>query len=383
MAAATDRSTVPKVPGMTETACDPRQSRSVGGWRKGLKIALACGFLTLALLALAESVVRLGGYDDPLAGAVAFASNTENDPIHRTDSTLFYSLRPGMDTMWQGAEVSTNEYGLRGPEIGTKGANEFRILSLGESSTFGAGVADHETYSAVLEELLQARDDWREYRVINAGVSGYTSFQSLKYLELRGLDLAPDLVLFYHEVNDDLPAHYSDRELFDSQAQSWRRKLAEWSAVYRAISAHMTARKLAAQRASQSTLQAKSESVSSDATFPGTNGLAPPTGRVRVSTEERRRNFQELIDLCEIHGIKLVFMHPAYAESMRHSCELTEFCERGRHHLFESYDSLHPTGSEPSPYFLDECHPTRRGHRALASDLCDFLIEIQAVPHAD
>ena len=51
--------------------------------------------------------------------------------------------------------------------------------------------------------------------MINAGVSGYTSFQSRKYLELRGLELKPDLVLFYHEQNDFLKAEFSDRELYD------------------------------------------------------------------------------------------------------------------------------------------------------------------------
>jgi lysophospholipase L1-like esterase len=359
-------------------ANDSLDRRPAHGWRHALKIGLVCLLLVVALLALAESVVRVCGFDRPLAGAVAFAAGADDDPIHQTDSLLFYSLRPDVHTMWQGADVNTNRLGLRGPGIGPKQANEFRILCLGESSTFGAGVEDDETYSARLEAELQSRDEQHAYRVINAGVSGYSSFQSLKYFESRGLDLEPDLVLFYHEINDYLPAGYSDRELFESRIQAWHRGLAEWSAVYRAISGHIAARKIAAQRVAGPPQQAGA--VPPDAMPLLPEGLETPVGRVRVSADERRLVFQELVDLCRKHGITLVFIHPSYAESTRHACELTEFCEQGGHALYEAHDSLHPPGTRPRACFLDECHPNAEGHHALAVGLCDFLAEIHAVP---
>ena len=45
-----------------------------------------------------------------------------------------------------------NGDGLRGPDLAAKPPGELRILSLGESTTFGAKLAYEETYSALLEQ---------------------------------------------------------------------------------------------------------------------------------------------------------------------------------------------------------------------------------------
>ena len=51
----------------------------------------------------------------------------------RHDPLLFWSLKPGAQaadgTIW------VNQQGLRGPEVGHKQPGEYRILSLGESTT--------------------------------------------------------------------------------------------------------------------------------------------------------------------------------------------------------------------------------------------------------
>ena len=63
------------------------------------------------------------------------------------------------------------------------------------SKTTGAPI----TY--LLERELQKRG-YRTVRVINAGVPGYMSWESLVNLQFRVLDLDPDLILIYHGVND-------------------------------------------------------------------------------------------------------------------------------------------------------------------------------------
>lgn len=341
-----------------QTAASPQKPRR----RRLLRFTLVCLLQVAAWLLLAESVVRFGGFDRPLAGSVSFAANAVHDPIHRIDSLLFYSLRPNLRTRWQAAPVSTNSLGLRGPEIRPKQPDEFRILSLGESSTFGAGVADDQTYSTRLGELLQQRDSRHRYRVVNAGVSGYTSFQSWKYLEQRGLELHPDLVLFYHEINDSLPAEYSDRELYESRSHHWHRGLAEWSAAYRALSHHMALHNIEADRA-------KGQSRVPE---------QPP----RVSADERRAIFGQLAEVCRRNGIALVLIHPAYAATKPHACELTEFCSRTGVPLYDAFESLHPPGAAPRACFADECHPNVDGHEALAAGLCEFLVQSRLVPPA-
>lgn len=359
----------------------PADTRPITARGRRWRIAAFCTLQSCALLAVVEAAVRLGGFDQPVAGAVLMGAGGLEDLLHKTDALLFFALRPNTTVKWQGAEVTTNSLGLRGREVEPKSEREFRVLSLGESSTFGAQVADDETYSARLEQLLQAADRSRRYTVINAGVSGYTSFQSLKYLEHLGLKLKPDLVLFYHEANDFLPAEVSDRELFASQTHAWHRNLAEWSATYRAISAFRVRRKVTALRAD----------TRGDATEPDSSAhLALPAvaeeigagggHRLRVSVVERRANLQALTQLCRAHAVQLVVIHPSYAQSQPHTCVLTEFCARAKVSMFDAFASLHPNGPGPREYFLDECHPTPEGHARLARDLFDFLEASHLLP---
>ena len=143
--------------------------------------------------------------------------------------------------------MTSNAKGLRSPEVGPKVNDEVRILSLGESSTFGVGVPDDQTYTVLIPRLLKDRFPSRRFTALNAGVSAWSSFQSLKYLELRGLDLDPDIVLFYHELNDYLPstlrdssnteigARKTDRELYQSRSRAVAQSILEASALLRCL----------------------------------------------------------------------------------------------------------------------------------------------------
>lgn len=155
----------------------------------------------------AEGFTRLFSLDHPEIYCAPFAE--ERIGLLRQDPDLFWSLMPGFRGIHRGVTMTINTMGLRSPEVVRKVAGERRILSLGESTTLGIAVADSETYSAQLERLLTAASPRRTV-VINAGVSAYSSYQSLKYLETQGLALQPDIVLFYHEVNDYLPTTVRD-----------------------------------------------------------------------------------------------------------------------------------------------------------------------------
>jgi len=96
-----------------------------------------------------------------------------------------------------------NRRGYRGGPIPQpKPAGEFRIACLGGSTTYGSTVEDPQlAYPAQLEQELRSRG-YPHVRVINAGAEGWASHESLVNLEFRVLDLAPDLVIVYHAVND-------------------------------------------------------------------------------------------------------------------------------------------------------------------------------------
>ena len=96
--------------------------------------------------------------------------------------------------------IETNSLGLRHPELGPKSEDEFRILVLGDSITFGDYVAFEETYPALLERRLEGRRP--RVTVINAGLPGAnTSNELYHYLEISDA-VDPDLVLGGMYLND-------------------------------------------------------------------------------------------------------------------------------------------------------------------------------------
>lgn len=75
------------------------------------------------------------------------------------------------------------------------------IVAVGDSLTAGFGVAEDQSFPALLEKKLQA--DGHQYRVINAGVSAETSSGTLSRLEWI-LTLQPDIVILSTGANDGL-----------------------------------------------------------------------------------------------------------------------------------------------------------------------------------
>ena len=141
--------------------------------------------------------------------------------LMQTDISAFWTLAPNLDKV-QVTEIlansdntpstytySTNEMGFRSPPLKPTGTR-FRILAMGDSTTFGQHLADDETWPAQLQHLLDPEAERVE--VINAGVIGASSFQGLVFLNTRGLALKPDLVVATYGFNDWGTTEASDRE---------------------------------------------------------------------------------------------------------------------------------------------------------------------------
>lgn len=96
--------------------------------------------------------------------------------------------------------TSVNSLGFRGAEVTREKAfGEIRVLHVGDSFTWGHNVPDDSTTPAALERQLTARCGTAS--VINAGLSGST-IAGQDQMILRGLALAPDLVLLMYHEND-------------------------------------------------------------------------------------------------------------------------------------------------------------------------------------
>ncbi len=96
-----------------------------------------------------------------------------------------------------------NDLGYRGPEIELpKPEGTYRIVALGGSTTYSTGTTAEDSYSAQLQRILREDYGYPRVEVVNAGVSGYTSWETLVNFAFRVLELEPDMIVLYGAVND-------------------------------------------------------------------------------------------------------------------------------------------------------------------------------------
>ncbi len=126
---------------------------------------------------------------------------------------LYYELTPGMRFQWTygathffgrgfSVPVEINSLGFRDEEVAMpKPVGVLRILALGDSFTMAMGVPVEQGYAEQLERMLSA-EAGRRVEVVNTGVGGYNTAQELAFLDARGLDLEPDMILLGFQVND-------------------------------------------------------------------------------------------------------------------------------------------------------------------------------------
>lgn len=96
-----------------------------------------------------------------------------------------------------------NSLGFRGDEFPLeKPAGEFRIVCMGGSTTYSLKIDDYkQSYPAFLEQTLHQKG-YRNVRVINAGVGGWTSWESMINFPLRLMQLKPDMIVVMDALND-------------------------------------------------------------------------------------------------------------------------------------------------------------------------------------
>ena len=99
--------------------------------------------------------------------------------------------------------VGLNVWGYRGPVVGRKQPNEWRLLVLGESTAFGYGVRWDEAVPAYLEKLLNdsPTPGGRHVTVVNLAFNNQGA-HSYKYEIGDYAYLHADAVLFYSGYND-------------------------------------------------------------------------------------------------------------------------------------------------------------------------------------
>ena len=143
------------------------------------------------------------------------------------DKIRHHKLVPNTDSRFEQPDFSyiqhVNNLGLRGKDTSfKKPPGHYRVLMLGDSFTMGKGVEDDQTFSALLEVSLNRQRvcGSTTFEVLNGGVDSYAPI--LSYLQLSG-DLAPleaDLVLLDLDLSDLLQeAAYREEAVYDSTGE--------------------------------------------------------------------------------------------------------------------------------------------------------------------
>lgn len=224
----------------------------------------------------------------------------------------------------------TNSIGLRDEELRDDGA--VRILSAGDSCTWGWAVAQNEAYPQVLQRRLDARFGAKAYRVINAGIPGSTTYDGLLYLRERGLALNPAIVIAGYAWNDSMPLGDIEEELRRQRLVLPLLELDDF---------------LVTESSLWNWLRTK------------TRGSRPTHLPPRTTPEKLQRNVAEIVRLTRESGAQVLWL---------------EFLDQQIENPYR--DSLHTVQAElnvPALRYqgpqLDAVHPTREGYAQLAEDL--------------
>jgi lysophospholipase L1-like esterase len=284
------------------------------------------------------------------------------------DEQTGWALPPAQIVMSGNVACRINALGIRGADLGPRTDDEARLLTLGDSSVFGDGVAEQRVFSSVAAAKLSAA--WhRPVTGIIGGVPGQDSSQSLARLREKGTAIEPTWVVIANMWSE---VYKDDGKLRTSASvEVVRTPLRAW-ATYR------VARELLApwlRRKQVGWIDAMDRDV----------GGQDAQGRARVTLREYMDNLRALADVSAGLGARPVFLalpapidlDPAgapedvlqYREAMRRVA-----AEKGAPFVdapawFVSHGAL-------IGHFADQVHPNAYGHAMIGDALADALSEL-------
>lgn len=287
------------------------------------------------------------------------------------DYILMWKPKPNYDDGF----IKISSAGLRDKEYRIqKDSNVFRILCLGDSSTFGMKMPYNKIYPTLLEDKLNEEfgsQKWR-FEVINAGVTGYASSQGLALYKYVGIKYQPNIVMFYFGINDPIKRFYlSDKQIMQEHSPKWYKSLMNNYLVR--LHSYRLLRKIIL-------------------TSWGNRYKKIRKDVARVSLNEFKSNIIELNKLCREHKAILVLISPVLCReksSFRERTQdivlykkaLTDVAIQYQIPLIQIREMSEQSDSPTEQYFLDKVHPNELGHKRIMEAIYDFLFRHDLLEH--
>ena len=129
--------------------------------------------------------------------------------VYRASDVVLAELIPNVSAREREHEgefdyaVQINSLGYRQAEFNPAKTDQLRIVTIGDSFTFGDGVEEQETWPRALERALAGQAP-RRIEVINAGVPGRWVDEYYLELKRRSLPLDPDVVIVGLFIGNDI-----------------------------------------------------------------------------------------------------------------------------------------------------------------------------------
>ena len=184
---------------------DPKEQKSSLFRVKPIWLVLASLVLTVTMLEVAARIWVALRWQEGSREELLAVVNSWKGYIH--DPKTGYRLEPGYYRKdKKGREFTHNQFGMRGPEVSVpKDSGTTRIMLMGASTVYGPYVNDSETSAVRLQEWLKGQYTDRAFEVLNAGVPGWTSRETLENLRVQLPLVDPDIVLIMDGRNELFP----------------------------------------------------------------------------------------------------------------------------------------------------------------------------------
>jgi len=268
-----------------------------------------------------------------------------------------------------GLGIRVNALGFRGPEIGELQPAEVRILTMGDSSIFGYGVAEAAVFSEVAAESLGSLWD-RKVVSVNGAIPGYDSEQSLHLLATRAATVGPAWVVIGSMWSDIYRPDSKGKVASEARRQG--RDL-QWLATYR-VMARLLARWTRPARVRWITSREDIGSGDRDA---------------RISLTGYAHNLEEMATYTESLGARPAFlMLPALMDFdltpvpdsvMEYRDVMRQVARRHDAPLVDGPAVFADQGIGVTA-FMDQVHPAVSGHALLGQALADVLAAVGPPP---
>lgn len=172
-----------------------------------LRTLLAILLSLVIFVVVAETTLRLylashTFYD------VEMSRYAEELKIESPNPAIGHVHRPGAQAHLMDVDVRINSDGLRDVEHSHERDGRRRIAFLGDSLTFGWGVAQDATFAAVLQRDLSKQ---APTEIINFAAGNYNTSQEVSLFVDKGLAYHPDEVVVFWFINDAEPTPHKSR----------------------------------------------------------------------------------------------------------------------------------------------------------------------------